>query len=136
MKWIDGGITAPKGYKAAGFAAGIKKKKKDIALVISDSQAVVAGAFTTNMVKAAPVLWDQQIVASNEPVKAIVINSGNANACTGKQGMLDAAKMAETTAKALNCQDTEVLVCSTGVIGVLLPMDKIVSGIDNCASLL
>ncbi|MCK9288049.1 MAG: bifunctional glutamate N-acetyltransferase/amino-acid acetyltransferase ArgJ [Sphaerochaetaceae bacterium] len=136
MKWIDGGITAPKGYKAAGFAAGIKKKKKDIALVISDSQAVVAGAFTTNMVKAAPVLWDQQIVASNEPVKAIVINSGNANACTGEQGMLDAAKMAETTAKALNCQDTEVLVCSTGVIGVLLPMDKIVSGIDNCASLL
>jgi len=133
MKQIDGGITAPQGFSASGIAAGIKKKKKDLALLVSSCPAVVAGAFTTNVVKAAPVVWDQKIVASGKPVRAILVNSGNANACTGSQGYLDTQAMASVSAQAIGCASQEVLVCSTGVIGLPLPMQKVEAGIAQCA---
>jgi glutamate N-acetyltransferase/amino-acid N-acetyltransferase len=132
MRWIEGGVTAPQGFSAAGLAVGIKKKKRDMALVVSAVDAVVAGAFTTNVVKAAPVVWDQQIVATRATVRAIVVNSGNANACTGRQGELDVQSMAATAAECLGIQPKEVLVCSTGVIGLPLPMDKVKTGIQAC----
>ena len=136
MKWIHGGVTAPKGFSAAAYAAGIKKKKLDVALLVSDCNASIAGAFTTNLVKAAPVVWDQHIVEQHIQAKAIVVNSGNANACTGKQGELDTESMATTVANAIGCAADEVLVCSTGVIGVPLPMSKIHNGITACAAAL
>ncbi len=137
MQKIVGGITAPKGYSACGVYAGIKKKQKlDLALLVSDKPAAAAGAFTTNVVKAAPVLWDQKIIAAGKPVKAVVVNSGNANACTGERGLLDAQQMAQLVANAAGCLKEEVLVCSTGVIGVPLPMGKVEAGIALAAQAL
>ncbi len=136
LSTIEGGITAPKGFKAAGVAAGIKKRNKDIAVIYSEVPAKVAAAFTTNRVKAAPVLWSQRIVGSKKEVQAIVINSGNANACTGTIGMEHAALMCETTAKELKLDKDTVLVSSTGVIGVPLPIECICNGIHSaCAAL-
>ncbi|MDR1542662.1 MAG: bifunctional ornithine acetyltransferase/N-acetylglutamate synthase [Clostridiales bacterium] len=123
-------INSPKGFKAAGVHAGIKNQKKDLALVISDRPAVAAGCFTKNRVKAAPVLLDKEILTEGRAFKGIVVNSGNANACTGKQGMEDARAMGRKVAALAGCQPEEVFVCSTGVIGVMLPMEKIISGID------
>lgn len=134
MKQIDGGITAPNGFTVGSCAAGIKKRKKDMTVLASATPATVAGAFTTNVVKAAPVVWDQQIVEERLPVHALVVNSGNANACTGKQGEADVQAMAERVAKHLAVSSSQVLVCSTGVIGVPLPMDTVLSGIDTCVS--
>ncbi|MFA5447046.1 MAG: bifunctional glutamate N-acetyltransferase/amino-acid acetyltransferase ArgJ [Sphaerochaeta sp.] len=136
MKIIDGGITASKNFYAAGIFAGIKKRKKDLAIVYSDLPCSFAGTFTTNLVKAAPVTWDQHVVANSPSVQAIVINSGNANACTADQGDKDCKTMASLTAEALNLQQEEVLVCSTGVIGVELPMDRIEEGIEACSKVL
>lgn len=137
MKIIDGGITAPKGFLANGIAAGIKKRKKDVAVLVSETPAQAAGAFTTNKVKAAPVLWDQRLINSRKPMMAVVINSGNANACTGEQGLSDAQAMAAEAASLLSAKgpavDTDqILVCSTGVIGVPLPMDVVKKGIKTC----
>lgn len=132
MKQIDGGITAAAGFKAGSGAAGIKKTKLDMAIVVSEVPAQVAGAFTTNVVKAAPVLWDQQIVQAGNPVSAIVVNSGNANACTGKQGEMDTQETASQVADKLQVDEKAVLVCSTGVIGVPLPMEKVSRGIEAC----
>ncbi|PKL13482.1 MAG: ornithine acetyltransferase [Spirochaetae bacterium HGW-Spirochaetae-8] len=134
MQKIAGGITAPKGFSACGVYAGIKKKQKlDLALVVSDQPAAAAGAFTTNIVKAAPVIWDQKIIAAGKPVRAIVVNSGNANACTGEHGLLDTQRMAQLVAQASACAEAEVLVCSTGVIGVPLPMGKVEDAIALAA---
>ena len=133
MQIIDGGVTSAVGFSANGIACGIKKSKKDLALVVSQRPCTFAGAFTTNLVKAAPVLWDQKVVAESKQVHALVVNSGNANACTAEQGVKDAQTMAELTAKQFGFSASEVLVCSTGVIGVPLPMDKIASGIERCA---
>ncbi|MFA5513629.1 MAG: bifunctional ornithine acetyltransferase/N-acetylglutamate synthase [Sphaerochaetaceae bacterium] len=132
MKIIEGGITAAKGYKVGSVACGIKKKNLDLTVLVSSSLATVAGVFTTNTVKAAPVIWDQNIIEKKKGAFALVVNSGNANACTGKQGLEDAAETAEIVAKQLNCNDNEVLVCSTGVIGYTLPMEKIREGIGFC----
>ncbi len=137
MKMIEGGITAPQGFLANGIAAGIKKRKKDMAVLVSEIPAQAAGAFTTNKVKAAPVLWDKQLVDSGKPMVAIVVNSGNANACTGEQGLADTQAMAAQAAELLAAQSREastdqVLVCSTGVIGVPLPMDTVRKGIRTC----
>ena len=131
MKIIDGGVTAPKGYQAAGVHTGIRKgkSKKDMALVYSEVPAVFAGTFTRNKVKAAPVKWGQKLVAEQTKVQAIVVNSGVANACTGEEGMKNCEKMAEITGKQLGLKTEEVLVSSTGVIGNQLPMDKIEQGI-------
>lgn len=129
---IDGGVTAAPGFLAAGVHAGLKKVKRDLALLFSKEPAVAAGVFTTNKVKAAPLKVSREHL-QNEVAKAVVINSGNANACTGEKGLEDAKTMAEITAKVLGCEPQEVLVASTGVIGVPLPMEKIIQGIRNAA---
>lgn len=129
MKQILGGVTAPKGFSAMGLKAGIKKDKKDMAMVYSAVPCVAAGTFTTNQVKAAPVKWDQKMIYENDYAQAVVCNSGVANACTGEIGMKYCEEMAEATASALDIPKTSVLVASTGVIGKQLPMDKIVNGI-------
>lgn len=133
MKIIKGGVTAAKGYLATGGHCGAKRKNKDLALLQSIKPAHMAAVFTTNQVKAAPVLWNKAVYDMEKDIKAIVVNSGNANACTGEQGMMDAKKMAVTTADVLNIQEEEVLVASTGVIGVPLPIDKISQGIHDLA---
>ena len=134
MKQIKGGVTAAKGYEAASTAAGIKYQgRTDMALIYSQVPCVSAGTFTTNVVKAAPVKWDRQIVDSGAGVQAIVVNSGIANACTGEEGMGYCKETAEAAAKALNIDAAGVLVGSTGVIGMQLPMQKLVDGIQVLA---
>ncbi|MGH2425421.1 MAG: bifunctional glutamate N-acetyltransferase/amino-acid acetyltransferase ArgJ [bacterium] len=125
---IEGGVTAAKGFRAAGIHCGIKEKKKDLALVVCDTLASAAGMFTTNAVRAAPVLFSQERIQSGV-ARAIIVNSGNANACTGVQGMRDAAEMAALTAAGLGIAEEFVLVASTGVIGIPLPMAPVRSGI-------
>ena len=134
MKQIKGGVTAAKGYEAASTAAGIKYQgRTDMALIYSQVPCVSAGTFTTNVVKAAPVKWDRQIVDSGAGVQAVVVNSGIANACTGEEGMGYCKETAEAAAKALNIDAVGVLVGSTGVIGMQLPMQKLVDGIQVLA---
>lgn len=132
IKEIVGGITAPKGFSATGEHIGLKKKKKDLAIIISDLPATASGVFTKNLVKAAPVLWNQQIV--NNKVRGIVVNSGNANACTGELGFKHTEIMAQTLAECINASKEEIIVSSTGVIGVHLPIEKIVIGIKTIVS--
>lgn len=133
MAFIDGGVTSPKGFKAAGIRAGIKtgKTNKDMAMIFSEVPAAAAGTFTRNIVKAAPVLWDQKVVEEEKTAQAVIINSGVANACTGDEGYQDAKKMACLTAEALSINENQVLVASTGVIGFTLPMDIVAAGIDK-----
>ena len=134
MKQIKGGVTAAKGYEAASTAAGIKYQgRTDMALIYSQVPCVSAGTFTTYVVKAAPVKWDRQIVDSGAGVQAVVVNSGIANACTGEEGMGYCKETAEAAAKALNIDAAGVLVGSTGVIGMQLPMQKLVDGIQVLA---
>lgn len=129
MKLKQKGILAAKGFKAAGEYIGIKKQKKDMAILYSEQPCVYAGAFTQNVVKAAPVIWDQEVLKGGQKVQALVVNSGNANAVTGEQGYKDTVAMAQAVADAFKLRKEEVLVCSTGVIGVSLPMDTILEGI-------
>lgn len=136
MIQIEGGITAAKGFKAAGIYAGIRKKKNDMALVFSEIPCKVAGTFTTNIVKAAPVKWDMEIVKNSPFVQTIVINSGVANACTGAEGMGYCKDMAITTSNSLGIPIESVLVASTGIIGKQIPMDKINAGIINLVPIL
>lgn len=131
MKIIDGGVTAPIGFTAYGSHIGVKRKRKDLAFVLSEKPAIYSGTFTTNVVKAAPVLWNMTIYKKQHPVHGIVINSGNANACTGEQGIIDNALMAKTVAEAIKVKKENILVGSTGVIGVELPIAKIVNGIKS-----
>ena len=134
MKQIKGGVTAAKGYEAASTAVGIKYQgRTDMALIYSQVPCVSAGTFTTNVVKAAPVKWDRQIVDSGAGVQAVVVNSGIANACTGEEGMGYCKETAEAAAKALNIDAAGVLVGSTGVIGMQLPIQKLVDGIQVLA---
>ena len=127
MKYIDGGVCAAKGFKAAGLNAGIKNNvKKDMALVFSEAPCVKAGTFTTNRVCAAPVKWDKKVVFESACVQAIVVNSGIANACTGDEGYEKCRQMAAQTAAELGISEDAVLVASTGVIGKQLPMDIII----------
>jgi glutamate N-acetyltransferase/amino-acid N-acetyltransferase len=130
---IKGGITSPRGFQAAGVHCGIKKAKKDFALVYTAAPAVGAATFTTNVVQAAPVLVDKELCARGGRFKALAVNSGNANACTGERGMHDAWEMVRLTAEALNIRQDEVLVSSTGVIGQYLCMEKIAAGITLSA---
>ncbi len=129
---IDGGINAPAGFKTCGLRAGIKEGKtnKDMAMIYSQVPANVAGTFTRNIVKAAPVKWDSKVVFEEGTAQAVVINVAVANASTGLPGMKDAEDTAEYAAKKLGLKKENVLVASTGVIGFRLPMDKIKSGID------
>jgi len=130
MKVIDGGVTAAKGFGAAGAEAAIKyQNRKDMAMVYSKVPCKAAGTFTTNVVKAAPVLWDRDIVTNSEYAQAVVVNAGIANACTGKQGLDYCRREAEVTGRLLGIPAEAVLVGSTGVIGMQLPMDRIEAGI-------
>jgi glutamate N-acetyltransferase/amino-acid N-acetyltransferase len=131
MKEIIGGVTAAKGYKAAGIYAGIKKKRKDLALVYSTVPAKGAGTFTTNVVKAAPVKWDMKVTKESDYVQAVVLNSGVANACTGKQGEENNLLMAQAVATALNLPTEAVYTASTGVIGKQLPIEVIIEGVKK-----
>ena len=132
MKILDDvSVTDVQGFKAAGIAAGVKKSgKKDMMLLYSEVEAVAAAAFTTNRVKAAPIILNMENI-KNATTRAVVVNSGNANACTGDQGLADATTMTTLVAEKLQLDPKEVLVQSTGVIGVNLPMEKIIGGIDN-----
>ena len=134
MKQIKGGVTAAKGYEAASTAAGIKYKgRTDMALVYSQAPCITAGTFTTNVVKAAPVKWDRQVVDSGKPVQAIIANSGIANACTGEEGFGYCKDTAEAAAKALHIPADGVMMGSTGVIGMQLPIDRLTAGIEVLA---
>lgn len=134
---INGGVTAPKGFWASGLNAGIKNQtKKDMAMVFSSTPCAAAGVFTSNLVKAAPVKWDKEIVTTSPYVQAVVVNSGIANACTGAEGLGYCADTAAEAASALNIPKTAVLVASTGVIGKQLPIDKIKSGVTALSKVL
>ena len=128
---IKSGITVPKGFRSAGIHCGIKKSRKDLALIVSDFPATAAAVFTLNKVQAAPVLLCKKHLKDSDVFKAIIVNSGNANACTGEQGFQDAVTMADETAKALGVKSKEIFVSSTGVIGEPLPIAKIINGIHQ-----
>lgn len=133
---VSGGVTAVPGFLASGIAAAVKyKDKKDIALIYSTVPATAAGVFTINKVKAAPVLVNMRRVAGGK-AQAVVVNSGNANACNGEQGMTDALTMARTAAEALGISEDYVLVGSTGVIGQPMPMDRVIPGIKSAVAAL
>ena len=132
---IDGGVTAAKGFEAAGVEAGIKyKNRKDMALVYSRKPCVCAGTFTSNLVKAAPVIWDREITEHSPYAQAVVVNSGIANACTGKQGYEYCRQTAEAVAAELLIPVDSVCVASTGVIGMQLPVDRMVEGVKLLAA--
>ncbi|MDD6057506.1 MAG: bifunctional glutamate N-acetyltransferase/amino-acid acetyltransferase ArgJ [Clostridiales bacterium] len=132
MKQIEGGVTAAKGFLAAATAAGIKYQgRKDMAMLYSQRPCTVAGTFTKNLVKAAPVKWDQKVVSDRGRTQAVIINAGIANACTGEQGMRYCEETAKEVQRLLNLPQEEVLVASTGVIGMQLPMERICAGIQD-----
>ena len=134
MKQIEGGVTAAKGFLAASTAAGIKyQDRKDMALIYSEAPCRAAGTFTTNVVKAAPVKWDQKIVKESDFAQAVVVNAGIANACTGAEGYGYCQETAEAASQALHVPESAVLVASTGVIGMQLPMDRLKAGIQAMA---
>ncbi len=132
---INGGVTAPRGFRAGGVHAGIKpgSEKRDMAMIVSDVPAVSAGVYTRNLVKAAPVRWSSFLTNQSDTAQVIVANSGGANACTGDEGYQNAIRMAEKTAQCFGLSQEMVLVASTGVIGKQLPMDRIEDGIELLA---
>jgi glutamate N-acetyltransferase/amino-acid N-acetyltransferase len=131
-----GGVTSPRGFRASGVRAGIKKNGNfDVAVIEADAVVPAAGVFTTNKAQAAPVLVSlEHLAASGGRARAVVVNAGCANACTGAQGLADAREMAALTASPLGCDASDVLVTSTGVIGVNLPMDKVRAGIASAVA--
>ena len=130
MKEIEGGVTAAKGFQAAAAAAGIKYQgRTDMAMIYSQTPCVAAGTFTTNVVKAAPVKWDQEIVYHHPHAQAVVCNSGIANACTGEKGYGYCKETAQAVSQALGISEDSVLVASTGVIGMQIPIDRITAGV-------
>lgn len=136
MNTITGGVTAATGFEAAGIEAGVKyQNRKDLALVYSETPCVSAGVFTSNVVKAAPVTWDRELVrGGSKPIHAVVINTGIANACTGREGYEICRQTADKTAEVLGIEADSVLVASTGVIGMQIPLDKIVNNLDKLAA--
>ena len=135
MKIITGGVTAAKGFEAAGVEAAIKyKNRKDMAIIYSQKPCVLAGTFTSNVVKAAPVLWDKKVVEESPFGQAVIVNAGIANACTGKEGYDYCKKTASKATAVLDIPEDSVLVASTGVIGMQLPMDRIEAGVEKLAN--
>ena len=135
MRQFEGGVTAAAGFQAAGVEAAIKyKDRKDMALVYSEVPCVAAGTFTTNVVKAAPVVWDRKLVEESPFVQAVVVNSGIANACTGKQGMDCCRAESACAGELLGVPAEAVLVASTGVIGMQLPLERLQEGIRKLAA--
>lgn len=134
MRVIAGGVTAAKGFEAAGVEAGIKyKERKDMAAIYSRKPCVLAGTFTSNVVKAAPVMWDKKVVEESPFGRAVIVNAGIANACTGKEGYDYCKQTAIKAAEAFGVPEDSVLVASTGVIGMQLPIEKIKAGVDKLA---
>ncbi len=134
MKIRTGGVTAAKGFEAAGVEAGIKyKDRKDMALIYSQKPCVLAGTFTSNVVKAAPVLWDKKVVEESPFGQAVIVNAGIANACTGKEGYEYCKKTASRASAVLHIPEESILVASTGVIGMQLPIDRIEAGVEKLA---
>ena len=134
MKRITGGVTAAKGFQAAGGEASIKyQNRKDMAMIYSQSSCVLAGTFTSNVVKAAPVLWDKKVVEESPFGQAVIVNAGIANACTGKEGFAYCSRTAQKAAGVLGIPAEAVLVASTGVIGMQIPVEKITAGIEDLA---
>lgn len=130
MKTIDGGVTSARGFRAASTAAGIKYEgRTDMAMIVSDMPCTAAGTFTSNLVKAAPVLWDRDIVTNGGQAQAVVINAGIANACTGEEGFACCRETADEVRKQFGFDESQVLVASTGVIGMQIPTDRIRAGI-------
>ena len=137
MRKFSGNVTTPQGFSASGVKAGIRKKnKKDISLVYSETPCVAGATFTTNLVKAAPVKWDIELLHNGMPKHAVVLNSGIANACMGEQGARDNKVFAESVAELLNIKPEQVFTASTGVIGQPMPMDVIVPGIKEAVNAL
>lgn len=126
-----GGITSAKGFLACGDHVGFKKRRKDMALVWSLTPATAAGVFTTNKAKAAPVLWSESIVHAGKTVRGMLVNSGQANACTGAEGASNAKSMAQTYARCMSVETDEILLASTGLIGVQIPMPAATRGIEK-----
>jgi glutamate N-acetyltransferase/amino-acid N-acetyltransferase len=135
LREVPGGVTAPCGFEASGVRCGIKSRGLDLALIYSVAPAAAAGVFTTNRFQAAPLLVTKDRVG-REPIHGVIVNSGNANCCTGAKGYRDAVYMADLTADALGVPKRSVLVCSTGVIGRALPMSKLASGIKKAVAAL
>ncbi|MDO8963975.1 MAG: bifunctional glutamate N-acetyltransferase/amino-acid acetyltransferase ArgJ [Coriobacteriia bacterium] len=134
LPWAEGGVTAPKGFRASGVSAGIKKSgKRDVAMIVAETAVPAAAVFTTNKVAAAPVVVSREHIADGH-VRAVVVNAGNANACTGAPGLADARRMAARAAEALGCPAGEIIVSSTGVIGVAMPMDLVLPGVAAAAA--
>lgn len=136
IKETTGGVTAAKGFSAAGIHAGFKKAKKDLALLVSDKPASAAGVFTSNKVAAAPVVIDRGQLEKSPFQRAILVNSGSANACTGDRGIADGLRSIKWTAEVLAIPEEQVLVCSTGVIGMPLDMEKMAAGLKTAAKAL
>src|ERR1051325_10723670 len=144
FKIIEGSVTAPQGFRAGAVFCDIKRlgtgkgsnkgKKRDLAILASDAPCSVAGMFTTSQVCAAPVKISAKR-AAQPSARAVVVNSGNANACTGKKGLKDAEEMTRLTARQLGLRAEDVLVCSTGRIGVPMPMDNVARGIEDAAKI-
>jgi len=130
---IEGGVTAAQGFTTGGLYCGIRKAKKDLGIIFSDRPAAVAGVFTLNKTQAAPILVCKTLLKRSSLCSAVVVNSGNANACTGERGLNDAWTMVRTTAEALNVPEDRVMVSSTGVIGQYMPIEKITAGIRQLA---
>lgn len=131
---IKSGITAPAGFFANGIHSGIKKKNLDLGVIYSEKPCTTVGCFTRNIVKAAPVLFSKENI--NKGIQAVIVNSGNANACTGKRGYNDTKSIAQLTAELLNISEKKILTCSTGVIGKYLPVNRIKRGIKRLVPLL
>lgn len=134
MEVITGNIASPKGFYADGLHCGLKKKKKDIGWIFSEKPAQAAAVYTTNQVKAAPIFVTKEALAQEQTLQAILVNSAVANACTGEQGLKDAYQMQQLAADKLGIEKHQVAVASTGVIGHLLPMDVVASGVDQLSS--
>lgn len=135
MRGIEGGVTAAQGFEAAGVEAAIKyQNRKDMAMIYSRVPCRAAGVFTSNVVKAAPVLWDKEVVEHSPYAQAVIVNAGIANACTGKQGYDCCRQTAAKAAQVLGIPEDAVLVASTGVIGWQLPLDKITAGVEKLAA--
>ncbi|GIV17881.1 MAG: arginine biosynthesis bifunctional protein ArgJ [Armatimonadota bacterium] len=130
VEWITGSVTAPRGFRAAGVRCGVKSSGKDLALIVSDTPATVAGMFTTNRAAAPCVRYSRHVVEAGV-ARAIVANSGNANAATGEEGFLDNVRMAQKVAQLLECPPAQVVTASTGIIGHRLPLEKIEAGIEQ-----
>ncbi|HLR60405.1 MAG TPA: bifunctional ornithine acetyltransferase/N-acetylglutamate synthase [Pseudogracilibacillus sp.] len=131
IKKNDGTITSPKGFKVAGLHSGVKRKRNDLGIIYSENPAQAAAVYTLNKVQAEPLKLTKKSLNKENIVQAVIVNSGNANACTGKQGMLDAIEMQKTTAEKFNLKQDHVAVASTGIIGLQMPMNKIIPHIKK-----